>query len=173
LEREMEEGDPLLQALLQHDEPSAIVRGDRGDLVVLTRWGYATRFAHRAIDVQGSLALELESGDELTAALSLPEEREVLFVTSAGYGTRRHSEQLPPRAKPGGTGKRMIRARDALGAFPYTGEDSLLFVTFSGKLHLVDTSDLILQDRLGQGQRLCDLQGDPAVVVALVPGSLL
>ncbi len=173
LEREIEEGDPLLQGLLQHDEPSAIVDGDRGDLVVFTRWGYATRFAHRSIDVRGSLAMELESGDGMVAAISLPEDREILIVTAAGYGTRRHSEQLPARAKPGASGKRMIRARDVLGAFPYTGQDSVLFLTFSGKLVLVGTGGMTPQDRLGRGQELCDLERDPAVAVALVPGSLL
>lgn len=173
LEREMEAGDPLLQSLLQHDEPSAIVDGDRGDLVVFTRWGYATRFAHRSIDVQGSLAMELESGDEIVAALSLPYDAEVLIVTASGYAMRRHSGQLAARAKPGGSGKHMIRARDVLGAYPYTGEDSLLFLTFGGRLVLVATADVTPQDRLGQGQELCDLERDPAVAVALVPGNLL
>lgn len=172
-EREMEQGDPLLQGLLQHDEPSAIVDGDRGDLVVLTRWGYATRFAHRAIDVQGSLALQLDTGDELVATLSLSEDRDMLIVTAAGYGVRRPSAQLPARAKPGGSGKRMIRAHDVLGAFPYTGEDSLLFLTSTGKLVLVDTGDIPAEERLGQGHELCDLEHDPAVAVALVTANLL
>ena len=172
-EREMEAGDPLLQGLLQHDELSAIVEGDRGDLVVFTRWGYATRFPQRSIDVQGSLAMELENGDEVIATVSLPDDRELLIVTAGGYAMRRHSEQLPARAKPGASGKQMIRAHDVLGAFPYTGEDSLLFLTAGGKLVLVDTSAMTPQDRLGHGQEMCDLERDPAVAVALVPGDLL
>lgn len=172
-EREMEEGDPLLRNLLQHDEPSAIVHGDRGDLVVLTRWGYAGRFAHRAIDVQGSVALELESGDELVAALALPEDQEILIVTSAGLGMRRDSRQLAARAKPGGRGKRLIRARDVLGVFPYASEDSMLFLTYGGRFVLVGTGELAAQDRLGPGQELCDLEHDPAVAVARVRGDFL
>jgi DNA gyrase/topoisomerase IV subunit A len=172
-EREMEEGDPLLQGLLQHDEPTAIVSGDRGDLLVFTQWGYATRFAHRSIDVQGALAMELESGDQIVAALSLSQDRDILLVTASGCALRRHSEQVAARAKPGGSGKHLIRARDVLGAFPYSGQDSLLFLTFRGRLVLVEAAQLALQDRLGKGQELLDLEGDPAVAVALVPAALL
>jgi DNA gyrase subunit A len=172
-EREMEEGDPLLQSLLHHDEASAVVDGDRGDVVVVTRWGYANRFSHRSIDVQGSLAIELESGDQVVAAISLPEDGEMLIVTAAGYAMRRHSEQLPARARPGGRGKHMIRARDAIAAFPYTPQDSLVFLTFGGRLVLVGAGSITPQNRVGQGELLCDLERDPAVAVALVPEGLL
>ena len=172
-EREMEGGDPLLQSLCHHDEASAVVDGDRGDIAVVTRWGYANRFSHRSIDVQGSLAIELESGDEVVAAVSLPEDGEMLIVTAAGYGMRRHSEQLPARARPGGSGKRMIRARDVIAAFPYRPQDSLVFLTFGGRLVLVGARGVALRDRVGQGEELCDLERDPAVAAALVPEGLL
>jgi DNA gyrase/topoisomerase IV subunit A len=172
-EREMEAGDPLLQSLFDHDEASAIVEGDRGDLVVVTRWGYANRFSHRSIDVQGSLSIELESGDEVVGAVSLPDEGEILIVTAAGTGTRRRTEQLPARAKPGGSGKRLIDARDVIAAFPYGRQDGLLFATMGGRLVLVGTGGVATQDRLGRGEELADLEHDPAVAVALVPQDLL
>lgn len=172
-EREMESGDPLLQTLLDRDEASAIVDGDRGDLAVLTRWGYANRFAHRSIDVQGSLSIDLESGDEVVGTVSLAGEGEILIVTAAGLGIRRSTDQLPARAKPGGSGKRLIRAHDVMAVFPYVGQDSLLFLTTSGRLVLVGTGALTVQDRLGRGDELCDLEHDPAVAVALVPHDLL
>jgi len=172
-EREMEGGDPLLQTLLDRDEASAIVDGDRGDLAVFTRWGYANRFSHRSIDVQGSLSIELESGDEVVGAVSLADEGEILIVTAAGLGIRRATEQLPARAKPGSSGKRLIRAQDVIAVFPYGRQDSLLFLTTSGRLVLVGTGALTLQDRLGRGEELCDLERDPAVAVALVPHDLL
>jgi hypothetical protein len=169
----MESGDPLLQTLLDRDEASAIVDGDRGDLAVLTRWGYANRFAHRSIDVQGSLSIDLESGDEVVGTVSLAGEGEILIVTAAGLGIRRSTDQLPARAKPGGSGKRLIRAHDVMAVFPYVGQDSLLFLTTSGRLVLVGTGALTVQDRLGRGDELCDLEHDPAVAVALVPHDLL
>jgi DNA gyrase/topoisomerase IV subunit A len=172
-EREMEHGDPLLQSLLDRDEASAVVDGDRGDLAVITRWGYANRFSHRSIDVQGSLSMELESGDEIVGAVSLPDEGEIVIVTAAGLGIRRPTEQLSARAKPGGSGKRLIRGHDVLAVFPYARQDSLLFLTMSGRLVLVGTDSLTVQDRLGRGQELCDLEHDPAVAVALVPHDLL
>jgi DNA gyrase/topoisomerase IV subunit A len=172
-EREMEGGDPLLRSLFDRDEASAIVDGDRGDLVVFTRWGYANRFSHRVIDVQGSLSIDLESGDEVVGALSLPEEGEILIVTAAGLGIRRSTEQLPARAKPGGGGKRLIRAHDVIAVYPYARQDSLLFLTMGGRLLLAGTGALTPQDRLGAGEELCDLEHDPAVAVALVPHDLL
>lgn len=67
----------------------------------------------------------------------------------------------------------MIRARDAIAAFPYTPQDSLVFLTFGGRLVLVGAGSITPQNRVGQGELLCDLERDPAVAVALVPEGLL
>jgi DNA gyrase/topoisomerase IV subunit A len=172
-EREMEQGDPLVRSLLDRDEAVSIVGGDRGDLVVLTRWGQANRFSHRAIEVQGSLAMDLEDGDEVVAALSLPEDGEIVIVTASGRATRRHTEQLPGRQKPGDTlGKRLIGAQDVLGLFPFDPQDHLLFLTSSGRLLLIPLEDLSRQDRLTKGVALRNLSRDPAIAVTVVPRDL-
>lgn len=173
-EREMAKGDPLLKGVLDRDEAVALVNGDRGDLVVVTRWGQANRFSQRVIDVQGSLALDLEEGDEVTGALSLPDEGEILIVTAGGYAARRSTADLPTRAKPGNTpGKKLIQARDVLTVTNYSAEDWLLFLTYSGRLILLPTADIPLLDRLGKGTSVEDMQRDPAAAVALIPGSML
>jgi DNA gyrase/topoisomerase IV subunit A len=174
LEREMSRGDPLLRSLLERDEAAAIVNGDRGDIVLITRWGQANRFSQRVIDVQGSIALDLEEGDEVAAALMLAEDSEILLATAGGYIARRSTAQLPARAKPGGTtGKRLIQAQDVLAVYPYSPDDHLLYLTYSGKLALVPTADIPLLDRLGKGTRVHDLRRDPAAAVTLIPRDLL
>jgi hypothetical protein len=75
----------LIESPLHNDAPVAVVNGDRGDLLVLTRWGKAVRFPRRAIAAPGSVALELDPGDEGVAALPLPSDTQILIVTSAPY----------------------------------------------------------------------------------------
>lgn len=173
-EREMTKGDPLLRSLLDRDEATAIIHGDRGDVLLVTRWGQATRFSHRVIDVQGSIALDLEHGDQVVSALSLPDDGEILVVTASGRAIRRHTRHLPARSKPGDTrGKRLIQAQDALAVFPYVPGDALLFATFSGRMVMVGTDDVPLVDRLGKGTQVCDLDQDTALAVAVVPRDML
>ena len=173
LEREMNTGDPLLQSLLERDEATAVVNGDRGDLLVLTRWGQANRFAHRTIEVQGSIALDLEPGDEVVGALTLSNDCEVLIVASNGRVMRRDTRQLPARSKPGDTtGKGLIQNQDTKAIFGYQPQDWLLFLTASGQLHMASTSDIPLLDRLGKGTQVCDLENDPAIAVTLIPKDL-
>ncbi len=173
LEREMNSGDALLQSLLERDEAAAVVNGDRGDLLVLTRWGQANRFAHRTIEVQGSIALDLEPGDEVVDALTLSADREVLIVASNGRVMRRDTRQLPARSKPGDTtGKGLIQNQDIKAIFEYHPHDWLLFLTVSGQLHMASTSDIPLLDRLGKGTQVCDLERDPAIAVTLIPKDL-
>lgn len=174
LEREMSAGDPLLRSLLDRDEAVAVINGDRGDIVLTTRWGQAIRFSQRVIDVQGSIALDLEQGDEVAAALALPEDGEILLVTAGGYVARRSTAQLPARAKPGNTtGKRLIQAQDVLAVYPFTPHDHLLYLTYSGTLVLVPTADIPLLERLGKGTQVHDLRRDPAAAVALISRDLL
>jgi DNA gyrase/topoisomerase IV subunit A len=172
-EREMDRGDPLLRSLFEHDEAVDIVDGDRGDVVLFTRWGYAVRFSHRSIDVQGSAAMDLQEGDEVVAALSLPEESEILIATASGYVARRDTHQIPSRTKPRGTaGKRLIHARDVLSVYPYSPDDRILYLTYGGRLILGNTLDIPLTDRLGRGALLHDLGRDPAAAVTFIPKDL-
>jgi DNA gyrase/topoisomerase IV subunit A len=174
LEQQINKGDALLRSLLDRDEAAAIVDGERGDLVLITRWGQSTRFSHRAIEVQGTVALDLDEGDQVADALSLTDEGEILIVTASGRAARRSTQQLPARAKPGGTqGKKLIQAQDVLAVLTYSPHDHLLYLSYSGKLRLVSTADIPLLDRLGQGTQIVDLDHDPAIGVALIPRDLM
>jgi DNA gyrase subunit A len=174
MERAIAQGQPLLSHLDRRDAPIALVPGDLGDLVLLTRWGNAIRFPQHTIESQGSQALDLDPDDEVVGAWSLSGDdrvpgHEMLIVTAAGYGIRRDVGQLPARSRPGDTtGKTLMQARDVLGVFGYRPGAQLAFATYGGKLAFAAPEDAARHDRLAKGSRLCDLDHDPAVAVAQI-----
>jgi DNA gyrase/topoisomerase IV subunit A len=168
LDQKITKGEQLIESPFRNDAPVAVVNGDRGDLMVLSRWGKGVRFSQRAIKGSGSVALELEPDDEVVAALSLPSDTKFLIVTAAGFAARRDTSQIKPRSKPGGTGKPLIQAFDVLGAFVCETEAQLLYLTYSGKLVLAPTADIPLYQRSDKGMRVHVFGRDPAVAVALV-----
>ncbi len=169
LDRRIEKGTQVIESQIRRDVPVAAVNGDQGDLLVLTRWGKGMRFSHRAIPGQGTVAIKLEPDDEVIAALSLPADVEVLIVTAAGYAAGRDTSQFEARVRPGGGGKTLLQAFDVLGAFPCESEGHLLYLTYSGKLVLVPTVDVPLQQRTGKGVQVRAFDRDPAVAVTFVP----
>jgi len=171
-DRGLSQGDRLVKSPLRNDEPVAVVNGDRGDLLLVTRWGKGVCFSHRAIEGQGSVALNLDPDDEVVAALSLPSDAEILIVTASGYVMRRHTSQFAARSRPGGAGRTLIQAHDVLAAFPYSAQARLLYLTYSGKPAFVSTVDVPLQERAGKGTLLRDMSLDPAVAVAYVAEDL-
>ena len=170
LDRAVAQGDPVIESPLHNDEPVALVNGDEGDLMVLTRWGKGVRFSQRAIPGPGAAALELEPDDEVVAALPLLSDGQVMILTAAGYAARREMKKFAARSRPGGTGKTLIQAFDVLGALPCEREARLLYLTYSGKLALVAMADIPLYQRSRKGTRARDFGRDPAVAVICVPG---
>ena len=168
-DRRMARGDLLVESPLHNDEPVALVDGDQGDLLVLSRWGKGVRFSQRSIEGPGSLALELEPDDQVVAALPLPSDVKVLVVTASGDAARRDMQQFAARSRPGGAGKPLIQAYDVLGVFPCEPPGRLLYLTYSGKLAFVSTADIPLHQRSSKGTRVRDFGRDPAVAVAFVP----
>jgi DNA gyrase/topoisomerase IV subunit A len=173
VERQLGPEEVVVRGPLHHDEPVAIVDGDRGDLLLVTRWGKATRFPQQSIAAQGCEGMAVDPDDELVAALPLPSDAEILVLTAAGYALRRDTVRFAAQSKPGGSGKTLIQAYDVLGLFPYTERGRLLYLTYSGRFLTADTAEIPLQERATKGVQLHDLSRDPAVAVALVPGSLL
>jgi DNA gyrase/topoisomerase IV subunit A len=171
LERGIDQGQRLLNSPLRNDEPAVILDGDRGDLLLVTRWGKGVRFSQRAIETQGSIALELDADDNVVGALTLPRDMEILIVTASGYAARRDTALFRARSRPGGTGKALIQAHDVLAIYPYTSRAQLLYLTYSGKMMFVPVEDIPLRGRLGKGTHLRDISRDPAVTVTLIPQS--
>jgi DNA gyrase/topoisomerase IV subunit A len=169
--------EPLFKSPVRRDEPVAVVSGDKKDILLITRWGKAVRFAQRAIETQGSIALDLDPGDQVVAAVALEledakdsTESEILIVTASGYGMRRNSRDVQARMRPGGTGKTLIQAHDVLAAFYTLGTSpgaELFFVTYGGNLVVAPTHAMPLHERLSKGTLLSDLGQDPAIAVTL------
>ncbi len=173
LDRRLTQGDQLVRSSFRNDEPAAVVNGDQGDLLLVTRWGKGVRFSHRAIEGQGSVALNLDPDDQIVAALALPAEAEILIATASGYAARRDTAHFPARSRPGGAGRTLIQAQDVLAVFPYSPEARLLYLTYGSKLALVSAADIPLQERAGKGTALRDLGFDPAVAAAFIAEDLL
>ena len=168
-DRRLAQGDQLVESPFRNDEPVTIVSGDRGDLLLLTRWGKGVRFPQRAIAAQGSVALKLDPDDEIIAAVSLPSDTQILIVTAAGFIARRDTARFGARSRPGGAGKTLIQAYDVLGVFPCEPQARLLYLTYSGQLALISVADIPLHERSSKGTRMHIFDRDPAVAVALVP----
>jgi DNA gyrase/topoisomerase IV subunit A len=171
-DRALLRGEQVVSSPLARDEPRAIASGDQGDLLVVSRWGFAVRFPQRTIASQGSRATELDSDDEVVAALRLTSECELLFLTSAGLALRRHSADVRSSTAPGGAGHRVIKAFDLLAVFPYEPEARLVFLTYSGHLVSANASGAPLRQQLGKGSPMRDLAHDPAVAVVCVPAEM-
>jgi DNA gyrase/topoisomerase IV subunit A len=168
----VEKGEPLVESPFRRDVPVAVVDGDEGDLMLVTRWGKGIRFPQRSIESAGAAALEMDDDDEIVAALPLhSDDAQVLVVTAASFAVRRGVSQFEPRPRPGGNGKPFIQAFDVLSAFTCEPDDRLLYLTYSGKLVLASISDIPLYTRSNKGAPVVAFDRDPAVAVVLLSES--
>lgn len=171
-EQNLAQGHQLVQSPVRSDEPAAMVDGDRGELLLVSRWGQALRFSQRIIEPQGSVAMDLEAGDDVAAALSLSSDCEIVVATASGYALRRDTASVASRTRLSAPGRPLIQAHDVLALFPYVPRSQLLYLSFSGKLASASLSELPQQDRAGKGTLVCDLNRDPAVAVVCVTEGL-
>lgn len=170
-DRRVEKGEPLIESPFRRDVPVAVVDGDEGDLMLVTRWGKGIRFPQRSIESAGATALEMDD-DEIVAALPLrSDDAQVLVVTAASFAVRRGVSQFEPRLRPGGKSKPFIQAFDVLNAFSCKPEDRLLYLTYSGKLVLASIGDIPLYTRSSKGALVYAFDRDPAVAVVLLSES--
>jgi len=169
LDRQFGNGERAIASPLRNDAPAAIVNGERGDIMLITRWGYATRFPQHTIETRGSIALQLEEDDQVVAAVALPANLQVLILTTSGHATRYNTEKLDPLSKPGAKSRRIFLVRDVLAVLPCPPRARLLYLSFSAKLTLALTATIPLQDRAGGGMQLPGAGRDPILAAAIVP----
>jgi DNA gyrase/topoisomerase IV subunit A len=169
LDRAMAQGDSILESPLHNDRLVDLVSSDRGDILLVTRWGKWTRFPQRAISGQGAEAMKLEPDDQVVAALPLISDIEVLVVTASGHVSRRDTAQLEARTSPGGAGKPLIQAYDVLGVYPFQRGAQLLYLTYSGRMRLVPVDGIPLLQKANKGTRVQDFGSDNVAAVTLIP----
>lgn len=169
----VEKAGTLLESPFHNDPPVAILDGSRGDVMLLSHWGEAVRFAQQTIDVAGSVATQIEPDDRFVAAIALPADMEALILTTAGQAARYDTHKLPAIAKPGAKSRRIFLARDVMALFPCPPDTHLLYLTYGGKLNLLPTSEIDLLTRAGSGKELPGVRRDPILAATLIPSSWL
>jgi len=169
----VEKGGTLFESPFPNDPPVAIVDGSRGEVMLLSRWGEAVRFAFSTIDIAGSVATQLDPDDRFVAALALPKDGEVLILTAAGRAARYATAKLPAIARPGAQSRRIFLARDVMTMLPCLPDTHLLYITNSGKLHMVPTAEIALLARAGAGDALPGIGRDLPVAATLIPADWL
>lgn len=171
--QDLQDGKWLQKSPFRNDEAVAMVSGDRSDLIVLTRWGKAVRFAQRDIAAQGSAALTLDQDDAVVAALPLSQDTDMVVVTTSGYAGRVDTAGLKSPARGqlgvGGQSKRVFLSRDVHWLLVGAPQDDLLGLTYSGRLVLLPIGQVPCLERAGQGKLLGDLRQDPLMAVVVIP----
>jgi hypothetical protein len=173
LERFLQERTPIVRPTSRADEPVDLVSGDRGDLLLITRWGRAVRFPQRTIDTPGVLALELDQDDAVVGGLPLVDDCEIIVATASGAVLRRHTTTFTRQTKPGSSAKPFLQAQDVLGIYPSAPRGQLLFLTYAGTFATDKPAQVSLQTRFSRPTPVVDLAANPAIAALFVPGGLL
>ena len=173
LRRFLQERTPIVRPASRADEPVAVVSGDRGDLLLISRWGRAVRFPQRAIESQGTLALELDRDDAVVGGLPLVEDSEIIVATASGAVLRRDTTTFTRQTKPGGSAKPFLQALDVLGIYPAASRGQLVFLTYAGTFAIAAPAEVPVQTRFARATPVVDLAANPAVAAVFVPGGLL
>ena len=111
------------------------------DLMLFTRRGRGIRFAESDLrpmgrNARGSRGIRLRDGDEVVGAAALTDDsRDVLLLTSGGYG-KRTKVALFRRQKRGGVGIKAYKLTsvrgDLIGAMPAAADSEVLLVSSNG-----------------------------------------
>jgi DNA gyrase subunit A len=161
----LNEGDELIGV--------AVTSGEE-DLVLVSRQGYAIRFAEDDARSMGRTAagvrgMRLDPGDEVLAMAPAREEGYLLVVTDRGYGKRTPLVRYPTQKRGGRgviTAKLTDRKGGLAGALVVPYEADILLVTDAGTVIRMPVEDVKPTGRATQGVQVMR-PGDGATVVGL------
>lgn len=173
LDQTVDKGGTILNSPFANDPPVAVLDGSRGEVMLVSHWGEAVRFAQSTIDIAGSVATQLDPDDRFVAALALTQDIHVLILTASGHAARYPTEKLPAIAKPGAKSRRIVLARDVVAVYPCPPDAHLLYLTGSGRLHLLPASKITLLTRPGAGDLLPNVGRDLLRAATLIPSEWL
>ncbi len=160
----LKEGDQLVKVL-----PT----GGDDDVILFSRLGKAIRFSERDVRPMGRVAAGVigmrftsVSGDRVVSSDVVDPDKDVLLVSTRGYGKRTKAAHFNVQGR-GGQGVRAIKVTPArgelAGAFFVAPEDEILVMSSGGTIIRTAVSDVTRQGRDATGVRIMHLGSDQVV----------
>jgi len=159
------DGDRILDVQLSDGE---------AEIFVLSREGYAIRFAESEVPTQGRTAsgvkgIGFKSDSAAVGMLLIRREAGILMVHEDGTGKRTQLSEFPIQ-KRGGQGTQIVPAKGKMsplvGALEVMEEDAVMVVTAGGSVDRLEMADAPIQGRRTAGKRLVKVaKGDRVVEV--------
>ena len=145
---------------------SAILTGGSDDLALASRRGKVLRITETSVrpmgrSSRGVSGLKLAVGDELTAAVRVDTNANMLLLTESGYGKRVDFDQFSVHSR-GTQGQIGYNVNDktgeVVGVIAVAGTDEVMCITSQGKTLKLEASAISRQGRTSQG--VCILKID-------------
>jgi len=161
----LREGDHLVEVLETEG---------KGEVVLITRGGYAIRFREEDVrdmgrQAQGVRLIQLQEGDQVVSAVAVEQGLSILTVTEKGFSKRTPIEEYRLQSR-GGKGVRTMRLNEKTGriadALAVRPGDEMVLVTNTGKILRLDIEEISERGRTTQGVRTVRL--DEGEVVARI-----
>lgn len=142
----------------------------KGDLFIATRNGLGIRFAEKALAVQGSLGMRLESGDAAVGveAIQPPEGERLLLMGADGRGTVRQMLGFGANKSPGGGGKIALKTDKLIGTAAVNPESDVFVISKLGKIIRFKANEIPPKEGTVQGVNCMSLRGDECVAMVVV-----
>ncbi|NTV63315.1 MAG: DEAD/DEAH box helicase family protein, partial [Oscillochloris sp.] len=149
------------------------------DLLVVTAWGYAIRFAAKDVPMQednaaGVQAVQLNSGDAPVALVVVEPEmvgRNLVIITEAGMAKRTLLNEYRTQGR-NGIGVQTSSVGGIVAACLATAEDEIILLSKKGKAARLAVASIPQRGRATVGNHLISLDSDDQLISALVvPGA--
>ena len=159
---------------------SSVLTTGSEEVILITRNGYALRFAEtmiRAIGraTRGVRGIFLSSSDELAGILRIIQDNHIMVITENGYGKRVAYDNFTPHGK--GTRGQIVyktneRTGEIIGVLSVSGDDDLVCITSQGNTIKINVSQISIQGKTAQGVTVVNIKKpDVLVGVAKVIGT--
>lgn len=148
------------------------------DLMVVTSWGYAIRFAatdtpEQLANAAGARAVRLGDGETAVALVVVEPEMaggDLVVITEGGQAKRTPLSEYRAQGR-GGTGIHTSSVGGIIAACLATAEDEIILLSKKGKAGRFAVAHIPQQGRATAGSSLCSLDsGDQLISALVVPG---
>ncbi|MEI7645911.1 MAG: DNA gyrase C-terminal beta-propeller domain-containing protein, partial [Chloroflexales bacterium] len=149
------------------------------DLLLVTAWGYAIRFAAKDVPMQednaaGVHAVRLGDGESIVALVVVEPEQagsDLVVITADGYAKRTPLSEYRTQGR-GGIGVHTSSVGGVISAFIATAEDEIILLSKKGKAARFAVTHIPQQGRATVGNHLVTIDSDDHLISALaLPGN--